>query len=926
MTLVIGLLALLAPAAAQVVTSNPLDEIKAKLETVLEQAGVPFTDEQTRELALVMEEQRQASERLFGDIMDFSNGPVRGADRDRALAGIQWMTEAFEAKLTDVLTPDQNQAWTAFRAAEVLKGGGLPALRLVLSRHGVPLDPEQDRLTTEIYQSAAQRLREALEENAGAAPIEDEALGRVVDLLTGPQAHGLVTASQDPRIVSRDDAGGNGGDGNGGNGGPSGDFTQAPPRESIVAALRALALPTAAPVAAAGTTEVRSSRQIAQIRLNNNAFTTENFGGGGGPGFGGGRMEVIQRGGTGDYHGNFSFDFRDESLTARNFFADNKPPFQQRNINANVSGPFLRDRLTASLTFNQNERENADTVVAITPDGDLSFGIVRPELQRTYSGNGQMQLAGNHSLLFNARYFVRSSENNGVGRFTLPERASTSGGSEISLAMREIWVVSPHVIHEVGLSHFGNENANVAVTRGVKIDVLDAFNSGGADRDNWRRNRNYTLWNLFWHEGDRLTFKAGTEWNYRTATSFSQDNFFGQFEFSSLDDFIAGRPQTFSVTEGEPMLSGSQLEFAGFVQNDFRVNRRLTVFAGVRYERQTNITDDNNIDPRVGFAYSPGPATIIRGGAGLFHGELGLGLVQDVRRLDGTRQYEIVVSDPSYPDPFAGGTTEVVYPSSRRLFAPDLRIPYEARASLSVERTLPWNISVTASYDFERGVDRFRTRNLNAPLPGETVRPDPSAGNILQLESASRSRSHSVRVGGRQRLSFLTYSAGYTLSSDLDDGEGPFWQPMNSYDPGADWGRAGFNQRHRYNFTVNVQAPFGMMFTADAFGNSGNPYNIITGTDDNGDQHISDRPAGVARNSANGPRFFNVNMTLSKTFRLQGSGGGGGAQLSVYANMNNAFNIVNLRNPSGVLTSEYFGMPTSASQARDVEIGMRYQF
>jgi hypothetical protein len=38
----------------------------------------------TRELALVMEEQRQASERLFGDIMDCSNGPVRGADRDRA--------------------------------------------------------------------------------------------------------------------------------------------------------------------------------------------------------------------------------------------------------------------------------------------------------------------------------------------------------------------------------------------------------------------------------------------------------------------------------------------------------------------------------------------------------------------------------------------------------------------------------------------------------------------------------------------------------------------------------------------------------------------------------------------------------------------------------------------------------------------------
>ena len=135
---------------------------------------------------------------------------------------------------------------------------------------------------------------------------------------------------------------------------------------------------------------------------------------------------------------------------------------------------------------------------------------------------------------------------------------------------------------------------------------------------------------------------------------------------------------------------------------------------------------------------------------------------------------------------------------------------------------------------------------------------------------------------------------------------------MNNYDPGADWGRAGFNQRHRYSFTVNAQAPFGTMLAVDAYGNSGNPYNITTGQDDNGDQSTTDRPAGVARNSANGPRFFNVNMTLSKTFQLRASGGspgGGGAQMSVYANVNNAFNIVNLRNPSGVLTSEYSRPP-----------------
>jgi hypothetical protein len=313
----------------------------------------------------------------------------------------------------------------------------------------------------------------------------------------------------------------------------------------------------------------------------------------------------------------------------------------------------------------------------------------------------------------------------------------------------------------------------------------------------------------------------------------------------------------------------------------------------------------------------------VRGGVGIFHQNVNLGLIENVLRVDGTRQYEIVVSDPTYPDPFLGGTAEIVPPTSRRTLASDLAVPYDARASLSVERTLPWNISVDAAYEYERGVDQLRTRDVNAPLPGDTVRPSPDEGNVLQLESTARSRAHRLRLGLRQRLSFVNYSASYTLGSAYDDGDGFFSRPMNNYAPELDWGRSRFDQRHQYNFTVNAQTPFGTLFTVRGFGNSGSPYTITTGEDDNRDQNTNDRPEGVARNSENGPRFFNVDMTLSKTYRL---GATSGTQVSVYANLQNAFNFVNLRNPSGVLTSSRFGIPTSAASARDVEVGMRYQF
>jgi hypothetical protein len=46
----------------------------------------------------------------------------------------------------------------------------------------------------------------------------------------------------------------------------------------------------------------------------------------------------------------------------------------------------------------------------------------------------------------------------------------------------------------------------------------------------------------------------------------------------------------------------------------------------------------------------------------------------------------------------------------------------------------------------------------------------------------------------------------------------------------------------------------------------------------------------------------------------------------VFANMTNAFNRVHYGTPSGVLTSPNFGKSTSASNPREIEAGLRFQF
>ena len=65
------------------VVQNPLDEIRVALAGTLADSGVPFTDEQVQAIALVMDEQRRASEELFGQVLDFSGGPPQGAQLDR---------------------------------------------------------------------------------------------------------------------------------------------------------------------------------------------------------------------------------------------------------------------------------------------------------------------------------------------------------------------------------------------------------------------------------------------------------------------------------------------------------------------------------------------------------------------------------------------------------------------------------------------------------------------------------------------------------------------------------------------------------------------------------------------------------------------------------------------------------------------------
>src|SRR5216684_1382841 len=90
------------------------------------------------------------------------------------------------------------------------------------------------------------------------------------------------------------------------------------------------------------------------------------------------------------------------------------------------------------------------------------------------------------------------------------------------------------------------------------------------------------------------------------------------------------RQQFSRATRASRSLAGvrrSANELTGFGQDRWVVNPKLTIDAGLRFDRD-GLTWQNNFAPRISFLFLPlkDDRTIIRGGIGLFYDRTGFGL------------------------------------------------------------------------------------------------------------------------------------------------------------------------------------------------------------------------------------------------------------------------------------------------------------
>jgi carboxypeptidase family protein len=690
--------------------------------------------------------------------------------------------------------------------------------------------------------------------------------------------------------------------------------------------------------------------QIREIRFRSNAYAAENHE----SSFI--SVDIMTKPGIESWHGSFNFGFRDESLNARNVFATYRAPEQNRRFGFDLGGPIWKNRTSLFLSSDGVNSYEAKTIVAALPERKISDQALQP--WRTLNLNARVEhlLTPAHTTRIEYQRNATRRDNNGVGNFDLPERGYTTDSAEQILRFADSGAIGKKLFNELRFQSRWQDVEINSLSDATTIEVLNAFNRGGAQLDSSRRVREFELADNLDFARNQHTMRAGFLFEAGTYSSDELRNQNGTFIFSSLAAYLAGTPETYSERSGAGSIDLNQYQFGWYLQDDWRLHKSFTLSLGLRHEAQTNLGDKNNLAPRLGFAWSPFKSgkTTIRGGAGIFYDWFATDIYEQALRVNGQRQLDLVVLNPCFPDPFACGNSGL--PPSRMEVDQNLALPYVAQTSLGLQQELPKNLRIMSQYFYRRGAHQLRGRNINAPIPG-LGRLDPASGNITLIESSANSFIHTFMMSlNWMKPGKFFLGANYAYSHSVNETDDPMSLPANNFALRSERGPSAQDIRHRFHIMSNFTLPLGFRLGTIFQASSASPYNITTGFDDNKDSVVNDRPTAIARNSARGAGRYDMNLRLSWGFgfgKLPTTRGGGpqirilrggdagemlgsmgsfpGAndkrfRTEFFIQSTNFYNHTNLIAFAGVQSSPFFGQATAALPGRRIEAGMRFSF
>jgi hypothetical protein len=529
-----------------------------------------------------------------------------------------------------------------------------------------------------------------------------------------------------------------------------------------------------------------------------------------------------------------------------------RAPFHRTEGGFTFGGPFVKDKLFWFVSYEQSRQS---VPLILTPFGTQQT-VQQPVNNLLYSGKIDYHVTPNS--MFTARYAVdRLREGNVIvqtGTNITPDGLTSSHINNAYLNVGYVSSIRPTLTNEARFvfTRFVTETADNTNQPGV---IFPDGTTTGADfccPQGGEQKRYQYIDNVTWAHG-KHTFKTGFNISYYPWNSLFPQFHFGQYVVTGTP--TAPVPQTFTAGFGPGQVTSKDNIYGFYFQDTWKVTRKLTVNAGLRYDYEAGAfkggkiggpngtcfqgnglipacsSDGNNWQPRIGFTYALGEKTLLRGAFAETTMLAFNNVVLDSLNFDGTTLNTVTIDGstpagvavlgafPNFPSPallapfapvLSAGHFGRVRPIADNLHNPEMR-----SVTFGVEHQLSRTLKLGAQYIGQFGFGLFGERDRNAPPvladpahPGFSFfgpRPDAHFTAIRTNENSRTSHYNGLVVSANKILSnHVQFNASYTYSKSLTSGEDFFGlsEPADYVNIRPELGPAFNDIRHAANMGV----------------------------------------------------------------------------------------------------------------------------
>jgi hypothetical protein len=630
-----------------------------------------------------------------------------------------------------------------------------------------------------------------------------------------------------------------------------------------------------------------SETYVSEVQLLTNAFAAE-FGNTTGI-----IMNMVTPSGTNGISGAVSYRLRRPSFYSRPFFyvANDLPDNKSDNFTAQVGAPIIKDRwhfyfgyewvkrddsAAAERVLTIQEADKTRLIAAGLSPAIFSSAIPSSEKGTFYIIRTDAQLNNHNRLTVRFNRATLNSDNFIPGGLNTLERGFDASAVSHGFAA-QLASYTPQLLNEFRFQYSDRTNTGNGGMRnefsgtGPSITITGVANFGSPEALT-----DILLPRRITQVQDNLTRTFGTHvvkfgggfifYNYT-----EQAVILARYTFPSIDAYIGARNGTnprsytsYAETFGDPVNNYKATFWNFFVQDDWKLTRRLKFNYGLRYDlyqvpkadasspfpaSQKFNVDKNNFAPRLGVVYAlreGNRPTIIRAGAGIYYDAALLAMYQRALQNNGnSRFFSFSFSGnsngttipspnaPAFPLTFSGSLPpgSVLPPQNIDTIAPDYQNMYALHANIQLEQAITRDLSFAVGYVHSGGRHIPIYRNINLipirfladgrPLFSRLINPstrfDPRFNNILMVESAGVSRYDALTLQLNKRFSSgLQFSANYTLSKATDDapeqnlttGNVQGLVLVDPYNRRLDKGKSFADQRHTFVMSLVMQPKF----------------------------------------------------------------------------------------------------------------------